>query len=413
MLELKYIGESISYPVSFRNISDTICQVTGDFPVKTGGFTLSRIGKDDAWDYSGYATVFRHIEGGAQFSNDGSVFVPHVAFSAGAGGSLNGETAQEAYNYEDLEIPTPEPAENYVFAGWEPEIPESGEILDHQTFRALFQYVPTLEEVQAQKISELQAAGAAAMTSSVEHEGVQYPYTADLRDVTENALTTGKAVIVRGGDGAGHVLEPASAKALYVTQEQNRVQAQEYTAQLVAHVQELSDKEEIGAISYGADLPESRKEQYEQAVSERMSVITAAVDMVEAQAEQSRISAESNTDDQALEVSVLYPDWEDVAEGAALAAGERYNYQGVLYKVLQEHKKQATWNPIDAPSLFAKVLIPDPGVIPEWEQPESTNPYKKGDRVTHNGKKWESLVDGNVWEPGAVGTEALWKEVTE
>jgi hypothetical protein len=33
--------------------------------------------------------------------------------------------------------------------------------------------------------------------------------------------------------------------------------------------------------------------------------------------------------------------------------------------------------------------------------------------VTHNGKTWESLIDNNVWEPGAVGTETLWKEIVE
>ena len=48
---------------------------------------------------------------------------------------------------------------------------------------------------------------------------------------------------------------------------------------------------------------------------------------------------------------------------------------------------------------------------PEWEQPGSTNGYSKGDKVTHNGKTWESLVDNNVWEPGVIGTESLWKEV--
>ena len=51
--------------------------------------------------------------------------------------------------------------------------------------------------------------------------------------------------------------------------------------------------------------------------------------------------------------------------------------------------------------------------IGEWEQPDSTNPYITGDRVKHNGKTWESLVDNNVWEPGAQGTEALWKVVEE
>ena len=56
--------------------------------------------------------------------------------------------------------------------------------------------------------------------------------------------------------------------------------------------------------------------------------------------------------------------------------------------------------------------VADPtGKVLPWEQPNSTNPYKKGDRVTHKGKTWESLVDSNVWEPGAVGSESLWKEV--
>ena len=36
---------------------------------------------------------------------------------------------------------------------------------------------------------------------------------------------------------------------------------------------------------------------------------------------------------------------------------------------------------------------------------------KTGDKVTHNSKTGKSSVDNNVWEPGAVGTESLWKEV--
>ena len=70
-----------------------------------------------------------------------------------------------------------------------------------------------------------------------------------------------------------------------------------------------------------------------------------------------------------------------------------------------------TWNPKDAPSLYAVVLIPDENIIPEWIQPDSTNPYMIGDKVTHNGVTYESLVDNNVWEPGAAGTETLWKVI--
>ena len=85
----------------------------------------------------------------------------------------------------------------------------------------------------------------------------------------------------------------------------------------------------------------------------------------------------------------------------AYAASEKVQYNSVLYTVLQAHTSQETWTPTDAPSLFAKVLIPDPTVIPEWEQPDSTNPYNKGDKVMYNGVVYESLIDGNVWSPEA------------
>ena len=115
------------------------------------------------------------------------------------------------------------------------------------------------------------------------------------------------------------------------------------------------------------------------------------------------------TDEQAVKALHIYPKWS--GDDISYAAGDRRQYDGALYKCLTAHTSQAAWNPVDAPSLWAKVLIPDPGVIPEWEQPESTNPYMKGDKVTHNGKTWKSLIDNNVWEPGVVGTENLWEEV--
>lgn len=114
------------------------------------------------------------------------------------------------------------------------------------------------------------------------------------------------------------------------------------------------------------------------------------------------------TDEQALQVTTLYPLWDATK---TYAVGDRVRYAGNLYRCLQPHTAQETWNPADAPSLWAKVLTSETGEILPWEQPGSTNPYMKGDKVTHNGKTWESLVDNNVWEPGAVGTESLWKEV--
>ena len=108
----------------------------------------------------------------------------------------------------------------------------------------------------------------------------------------------------------------------------------------------------------------------------------------------------------ALEAKMLYPDWRGDKE---YKVGDRVLYGGTLYKCLQDHTAQDGWTPTDAPSLWAEVLIPDPEVIPEWVQPESTNPYMKGDKVKHNGKTWISDVDGNIWEPGVYG----WTEVAE
>lgn len=105
------------------------------------------------------------------------------------------------------------------------------------------------------------------------------------------------------------------------------------------------------------------------------------------------------TDEMALETPNLYPTWK---EGVAYLTGERVLHDGTLYKVLQDHTSQTTWTPVDAPGLFAKVLITE-GNIPAWEQPDSTNAYMTGDTVTHNGSTWVSDIDDNVWEPGVYG----------
>lgn len=111
-------------------------------------------------------------------------------------------------------------------------------------------------------------------------------------------------------------------------------------------------------------------------------------------------------DSAALESPELFPAWR---EGVDYTTGQRVRHDGTLYKVLQKHTSQADWTPDAAPSLFAKVLIPDAESIPAWEQPDSANPYMQGDKVTHNGKTWISDIDYNIWEPGVYG----WSVVTD
>ena len=115
-------------------------------------------------------------------------------------------------------------------------------------------------------------------------------------------------------------------------------------------------------------------------------------------------AAQSLDDDTALTAVCLHPVW---VENTTYTVGYKVRYGGKLWRCLQNHTAQDDWNPDTAPSLWARVLIPDATVIPQWEQPDSTNSYMTGDKVTHNGRNWVSNVDNNVWEPGICG----WTEV--
>lgn len=116
--------------------------------------------------------------------------------------------------------------------------------------------------------------------------------------------------------------------------------------------------------------------------------------------------ADNLTDADAIENVELFPKWQS---GESYAVGTKVQYNGKLYKCLQAHASQDDWVPINAVSLWAQVLIPNPDVIPEWTQPDSTNPYMTGDKVMYNGKVYESLIDNNIWSPDAY--PAGWKEM--
>lgn len=113
----------------------------------------------------------------------------------------------------------------------------------------------------------------------------------------------------------------------------------------------------------------------------------------------------SLNDEQALTFVELYDKW---SVGKIYSIGDRVRYDGLLYKCLFDHYAQLDWNPYDSPSLWAKILTSEDGEPVEWIQPDSTNPYMTGDKVTHNGLTWVSDVDNNVWEPGVYG----WTEVS-
>ena len=104
------------------------------------------------------------------------------------------------------------------------------------------------------------------------------------------------------------------------------------------------------------------------------------------------------SDEQALEIAVLYPTWSSRI-GTDVSAGMRLWYDGKLYKVIQAHTAQDEWAPDIATSLYTEVSIEE---WPEWRQPiGSEDAYMTGDKVTFDGGHYISTIDNNVWSPAA------------
>lgn len=161
---------------------------------------------------------------------------------------------------------------------------------------------------------------------------------------------------------------------------------------------------EIKTVSYTQDeLAAMEAEAARFEAAERTRPLT--VEEVTAMLIKQQVNTITVDDQTALRMVEFYPEW---TSGVAYTTGYKIQRSGKLWRCLQDHTSQDGWEPESAPSLWAKVLIPDENVVPEWEQPDSTNPYSAGDKVTHNGKTWVSTIDNNVWEPGTV---EYWKEV--
>ena len=119
-------------------------------------------------------------------------------------------------------------------------------------------------------------------------------------------------------------------------------------------------------------------------------------------------------EEQALEISSVYPAWQP---NKTYAAGDIISY-GVnsvgdpqLYKVVQEHASQDEWTPDATPALYDAFGLDESG-YPVWTQPAGAHDaYSVGDIVNYNGTLYESLIDGNVWSPEAY--PAGWEVYTE
>lgn len=92
------------------------------------------------------------------------------------------------------------------------------------------------------------------------------------------------------------------------------------------------------------------------------------------------------TDDEALEVSTLYPKWEELASQSA-EAGARFTYGGKLYKVIQAHTFSAEW-------------IPGSGTESLYAEINETNEGTLEDPIPYEGNM--ELTEGTYYSQGGV-----------
>lgn len=210
MILLRYLNEKEKYLISFRTVSQNIVQIIGDFPVKTVGFTLSREGREDNWDYSGYTTVYREIDGGVQFSNDGSVYVEPIP-------------------------PTP---------------PEP--------------YIPTLEEVKAQKVTEMNSVqqmtiqngiDVTLIDGAVEHFNLSEKDRMYLMALTKDIEQGNDKIPWYDADGNCKYYSSMDMYLISDAAKKFTTYHETYLHSLVKYIESLEDTEVVKSVYYGMYIP--------------------------------------------------------------------------------------------------------------------------------------------------------------
>lgn len=93
----------------------------------------------------------------------------------------------------------------------------------------------------------------------------------------------------------------------------------------------------------------------------------------------------SAPDEVALMGAALYPEW---AAGKSYAAGNRLQYAGKLYKVIQEHTSSEEWTPDKTPALFTQIDETHAGTL------DDPIPYS-GNMILESGKYYTQ--DGVIY----------------
>lgn len=115
------------------------------------------------------------------------------------------------------------------------------------------------------------------------------------------------------------------------------------------------------------------------------------------------------TDEEVQDFALVMPEY---VPGKKYSNGTVVNYQGVLYRAIQDVPASATsvYTLEQANTYWKRIDQPNEEGVYAWSQPYgATDCYQIGDKVTYQGKTWECTIANCVWAPGVYG----WKEVDE
>ena len=114
--------------------------------------------------------------------------------------------------------------------------------------------------------------------------------------------------------------------------------------------------------------------------------------------------AGNQTDETLLDNKAAFEWWHP---GITAGKDKIYRFGDDLYRCIQPHTTQDDWTPDKVPALFVKISLEE---YPQWRQPTGAHDaYKKGAKVSDEGKRWISNKDVNIYKPGLVPGD--WSEV--
>lgn len=209
MIKIKFKDEEIFREAEFSQINKNIVQLLGDIPTKTSGFYTYRQNEVLLGDFTDYSTVYKQINGGCQFSNDGTVYVE------------------------------PEPIEPYI---------------------------PTLEEIQEAKVTEINM-----IQQTVIQQGIDVTLTDGTVEhftLTDHDQTSLMGLQVQVAQGAElipwHTSDQSEHCKFYSNADMALITAAAmsyvtwhvtYFRDLRIYIRSLQTKEEIETVVYGMDIP--------------------------------------------------------------------------------------------------------------------------------------------------------------